>query len=68
MWSVGFSCKGYVVRVLLDDDDDMGAPFWEMVESVLSVRYGAACDGGGESNCCMWLVGCSKGYVVRKMM
>ena len=32
-----------------------------MVESVLSVQFGAACDGCGGANCCMWSVGFSKG-------
>ena len=31
MWSVGFSCEGYVCEgtaaAVLDDDDDMGASF-----------------------------------------
>ena len=35
------------------------------MESVLSVQFGAACDGGGGANCCMWSVGFSEGYVAR---
>ena len=36
-----------------------------MVESVLSIQFGAACDGGGGANCCTWSVGFRKGYVAR---